>query len=105
MGWGMPNKTYFIDADSILNLLTHYSQGQVPLDAELKSAGVSALVHRWIGLLVTSKQWEGQNVLDSEWVKPIHIRYEGKKVLVFKPSEGADPVWVEPEEAPKLQSV
>ena len=99
----MSQKTLYIDAESILALLTHYSQGAVPFDAELRAAGVSAYLGRWIGLLVTSKQWDGLQVPQSEWIKPLHIRYEGKKVLTWSGEAGAPPMWSDDIEAPKLQ--
>lgn len=93
-------RTIYIDANSILRLLTHYSDGSVPLDAELKAAGVSRFLGRWIGLLVASEQWSGPSVESGDGLQPLHIRYEGKKVMTW--DEAGKPVeWKEGAETPK----
>lgn len=81
-------KTLLIDAQSILNLLIHYSDGKaIPMDGELKSAGVSQFLQRWIGLVVESDKWEGPEVFDNAGrllgLAPVHVRYEGNHVLVW----------------------
>lgn len=80
------------DVDSLLALLTHYSDGAVPLDAEVLNIGVSKLLGRYIGLTMTSADWR-----DSELPKdrlgmlpPLDIRWEGGKVLKW--SEKGSPV-------------
>ena len=89
------------DAESILRLLTHYSDGELPLDATLKSAGVSKFLGRWIGLNVESKEWDGK-VLPDGGIEPLFIRYEGKKVLIWGDKQ-SPMVWQEGVEAPKNQ--
>lgn len=92
----MAQRLVIFDANSLLKLLTHYGDGAIPLDSELKSAGVSAFMERWIGLDVASDKWESD--------RPLHVRYEGRKVLVWSnDGEGAPPVWSEDVEGPKLQ--
>jgi len=92
------------DANSLLKLLTHYSDGALPLDGELKSAGVNPYLERVIGLEVLSNEWDEVEVkAESGHLQPLHIRYEGKKVLSW--SDRHAPIsWGEPEaiEAPKL---
>ena len=93
----MAEKTIFIDAESILQLLTQYSNGDLPLDATLVSAGVSSLLGRWIGLKVDSEQWRdwrGAERTADGGLRPLHIRYEGKKVLVWGDGERQEhPEW------------
>ena len=97
----MASRTIYIDADSILKLLTHYSDGDVPLDAELQGAGVSRWLGRWIGLVVKSDQWAHDSgaIANDGGLKPLHVRYEGKKVLSWK--GGDEPLWVDAPEGPK----
>ena len=50
----MIQKRIEIDANSILKLITHYTQDlkyPMPLDAELVAAGISPVLHRWIMLI------------------------------------------------------
>lgn len=73
------------DSNSLLKLLTHYtmdSNDQIPLDAELRSAGVSQYVARWIMLEVESKEWDGLATDPITHEAPmLHIRFEGNKVM------------------------
>lgn len=101
----MAEKTIYVDAESILQLLTHYSDGDLPLDSRLLQAGVSNVLGRWIGLLVDSEQWrdwrEAERTKDGG-LRPLHIRYEGKKVMVW--GDGAPvehPEWRDGVEGPK----
>lgn len=101
----MGTKTIYIDADSILRLLTHYSDGDLPLDATLLQAGVSATLGRWMGLLVDSEQWrdwrEAKRTVDGG-LKPLHIRYEGKKVMIWGDKKQEEsPEWREGVEGPR----
>jgi hypothetical protein len=102
----MAQKTIYIDAESILQLLTHYSEGDLPLDAKLLTAGVSSYLARWIGLRVDSEQWRDWRTAERTQdggLRPLHIRYEGKKVLVWGDgSREEHPVWESGVEGPKL---
>jgi hypothetical protein len=69
------------DANQILKLLTHYTDGQVPLDAELLSFGVSQFMERWLGLECRSSQWVDGTPIGSDGLSPLHIRYEGKRLM------------------------
>lgn len=105
----MSQRTIYIDAESILNLLTHYSEGDLPLDAKLLTVGVSSVMGRWIGMLIDSDQWrdwrQSERTTDGG-LRPLHIRYEGKKVLVWgdKPAGDNAPAWRDDVEAPKRTS-
>lgn len=95
------------DANSLLKLLTHYtmdSEDQVPLDAELRSAGVSRFVTRWIMLEVESKEWDGLAVDPAtQEIPPLHIRFEGNKVMSWVQSPNSPHTkdsWKEEVESP-----
>ena len=97
----MPSQIIYFDADSLLRLMTHYTEGEVPLDSKLIEAGVSAKLGRWIGLLVESDEWKGIELdVVGGGLKPLQVRYEGKKVLSW--GANGDPLdWKEGVEAPK----
>jgi len=78
-----------LDPACILELLTHYTDGRVPLNCRLLEVGVGNFLDRHIGLLVESDQWGDETLFASDTqdkrnvgeYAPLHIRYEGKKVL------------------------
>ena len=84
----MADRLIIFDANSLLKLLTHYTmdhEEQIPLDAELKFAGVSNLIGRWIVLEVEAKEWDG-DVPDpvTKELPFLHVRFEGHKVMSWK---------------------
>jgi hypothetical protein len=78
------------DANSLLKLLTHYTMDhddQIPLEAELKFAGVSNFVTRWIVLEVEAKEWDGMAPDPATQELPfLHVRFEGNKVMSWTQS-------------------
>ena len=84
------------DANTALRLLTHYTEGQVPLDAELTAVKVSQVLQNYLGFVVRSKDW--QDPIGPEGVmEPLHIRYEGNRVMIWKKT-GTDAFWSGPED-------
>ena len=82
----MGSKLLIIDAQSILRLLTHYTDGMVPLDTEAVGFGVSPFIQRWIGIETRSAQWPEEDAVkhgDSDDVGyyPLHIRYDGNHII------------------------
>lgn len=73
------------DANSLLKLLTHYTmdhEDQIPLEAELRFAGVSNIIGRWIVLEVEAKEWDDLRVDPISKELPfLHVRFEGNKVM------------------------
>lgn len=78
----------FFTAEGVLDLLTHYSDGKVPLNAKLIEAGVNPYLGRCIGLLIESKDYG-----DEDELRFLHVRYEGRKVLTW--DGGENPIWVD----------
>jgi len=75
------------DAESLLNLLTHYTEGELPLDVELKRVDVSARLPRWVALIVESKDWKNTPFETGDGYggqQPMMIRYEGKRVMALQ---------------------
>jgi hypothetical protein len=90
-------KMFVFDPEDLVRLLTHYTDGDVPLDAEVRNVGFSPLLQRAVGIEISSKEFE------DGW-KPLHIRYEGKKILSWTSGDGETrDAWGKPPEAPKRQ--
>ena len=84
----MAERLIIFDANSLLKLITHYTmdhEEQIPLDAELRSAGVSTMIGRWVILEVEAKEWDGGEI-DPITMEPpmMHVRFEGNKVMSWK---------------------
>lgn len=96
------------DVDSLLKLLVHYSEGQVPLNSQAVSLQVSQRLPRWVNLMVESPDWDGAPLETGGdgygGIQPLIIRYEGKRIMVLNHLK--DQInWSEPDavEAPKFQ--
>jgi hypothetical protein len=87
------HKMIIFSPESVLALLTHYTDGKMPLDAELVEVLANANLAHYIGLRVRSKDWKA--------VTPIHMRYEGKKVLAWGDEKDAPTSWQPAPEAPR----
>ncbi len=86
----MSKRLVVIKADDLKNMLTVYTQGDVPLDTELKEIAVNEHLQRMIIFTMGSKQWKETTydpVLGK--LRPLLVRYEGKKTLSWhqKPDE------------------
>lgn len=58
-----------------MRLLTAYTGGAVPSDAECREVGASSWLQNWIGLRVRSSKWEGGTSESGDGLHPLHIRY------------------------------
>jgi len=77
----MAARLIVVSADSILQLLTHYSDGEIDLDAELRGAGVNPMLQRCIGLNVESRSWPADTVVDGAGhMAPLQFRYYGNRI-------------------------
>lgn len=82
----------------ILRLLTHYTDGQIPLTAEVKSVAVSRILQRMLMLSVESPEWPEGTGLEN----PFNVVYEGRKVISV--DEKGQPVRaIDSPEAPRRQ--
>jgi hypothetical protein len=96
-------KHIVIDAADLLKLLIHYSDGRIPIDAELRSLGVGTRMKRQIGMLVLSQQWPKDELDPSgNFYHPLHIRYEGKKIMSWG-KKGSEVFWQDQNDTPKIQ--
>jgi len=95
-----------VDLDSLVALLTHYTDGKVPLDVKIKTVNISMYFERMLGMLAESSQWtDGNKNIDVAVgvLKPLHIRYEGKRVMGWHTSSEEDLSWEDQPETPKRQ--
>lgn len=88
------SKEFFFEPDDLLHLLTHYTDGEVPMTAEVTDFLVHPHLQRKIGLLVKSPEWESDSIL--------FLGYDGKRVSSWAKGEGQDKIkWEERNETPR----
>lgn len=92
-------KEYFFSPNSIIRLLTHYTDGAVPMKGEVKDMLVNPYLGRVIGLLVESNEWQDEDV------KPLHVRYDGKRIATWTQDGSEQHMEFEQKnEAPRFQN-
>lgn len=105
----MAQRIIEFDAQSLLHLLIHYTQDhdcEIPLDGTLTGAGVSQFIPRWVMLEVASDKWDGiRFVPGADEPYPLHVRYEGKRVMSWgnDGEQHTKDTWKESVETPKIQ--
>lgn len=103
----MANRLIVFNVDSLIKLMTHYSEGEIPKDAEILNFSVSPKLPRYVSLMVRSEDWPLE---DNLWehapseLHPYHFRYEGHRTMKWT-QQGVTPTWTEENaiEAPKRQ--
>lgn len=91
----MSQRLLIFDLDSLLKLLVHYSEGEIPLTSEALTFEVSPYLQRYLSMLVQSPEWsESSDSVDpvTRELPPIHFRYEGNRVLKLN-RPGDIPQW------------
>jgi hypothetical protein len=96
----MAYRVVMFDAQELVKLLSHYTEGQVPLDTKLQDVSINAYLDRVVGLTCRSDQWQDGTPIPGGGLSPLQIRYEGKKIMTLG-SKGQESVWYEAPEAPK----
>ena len=79
----MASRLVIFDTNSLGKLLTHYSDGEVPLDAEIKNIMSSQYLPSWIAIILESKDWKGSSLEQAGFggQQPYHFRFEAGRVL------------------------
>ena len=97
-------KRIIFSPESLLALLTHYTDGIVPLDTVCVSVEKNQFLQRNIGFMCKSSQWEGGSIAtdNPNALMPLYLRYEGKKTMSWG-DRSTDPTWTDAPEAPKRQ--
>jgi hypothetical protein len=92
----MSTRLVVLRADDLKNLLTVYTDGAVPLDAELTEVSVHPYMERSINLTMKSKQWQ-ETTYDPvlRRLRPLLVRYEGKKTLSWHQKKEEEYNWKE----------
>ncbi len=94
------------DPQDLLTLLVHYTEGQVPRDAECIGIGPHQALNNLFRLVCLAKEWPGAPTLISkdkfvpDRLQPLEFRYEGNKTMTWD-DKGAQPVWKDKIEGPK----
>ena len=89
-------KMFVFDPRDLTQLLTHYTDGMVPLDHEVGNVGFNPYLQRFVGIEVISDEWDTS--------EPLHLRYDGKRTMSWAKNQGMDtPVWEELNETPNRQ--
>ena len=96
------SKIIEFDARDFCKLLTHFSEGKVPLDFELKHVAVDTILKRQIAFIGESKQWQDEPIPGRDEYNPLHVRYEKRSLMTWG-KHGEDPFWSEANEIPKFQ--
>ena len=94
-------KIIAFNADEFCRLLTSYSEGRLPLDFELKHVAVDKILTRQIAFIGVSKQWQDEPLPGREEYAPLHLRYEGKRMMSWG-QKNNEPFWQDAE-APRYK--
>lgn len=83
-------KSYIFDPLDLVQLLVHYTDGEVPLNGVVTNVGFHPALKRFIGIEIESDEFDT--------TEPLHIRYQGKKILSWAKGDG-EQNWVKANEA------
>ncbi len=90
----MNRQLIIFEGSTLLNLLTAYYDGEVPMDSKLVNVGMSQFLKRWVGFTVESDQWSDKDRIEGkEGLYPLQLRYEGKRNMSWSKKDGDDIVW------------
>lgn len=103
----MASRVVEFDLNSLVKLLVHYTEGEIPLDSEAVQLLVSQKLPRWVALILRSKDWSGSSLATAAYggTEPFHIRYECKRLMKWQGDPDGYGVWSNQGdiEAPKQQ--
>lgn len=99
----MAQRMLIFDPHSLVRLMTHYSEGAIPLNSELKGAGVGQILGREIGLWIEAPDWDGPIDPTTGLHYPFYFGYEGRRTMKWSGSPHDEVEWSEEgyAEAPK----
>ena len=87
----MGTKTLIFPIETLLAFLTHYTDGDIPLDCKPISLATHASLTRYICLEVESSQWRDEPGPNGVY-EPAQIRFMGGKVAKWG-SKGEELTW------------
>lgn len=86
-------KDLIFNPKDLKDLLTHYTDGEVPLSGQVTDFLVHPAMSRKIGLVITSDEWQT--------AEPLFLGYDTKRVRSWAKVEGqSEPVWEQRNETP-----
>jgi hypothetical protein len=92
----MSERLIVINAEDLTNLLTVYTDGDVPLDAKLKEIAINKFFDRTILFEMESSQWKETSMdLNTGKIRPLIVRYDGKKTLSWHQKKDEPYQWRE----------
>jgi len=83
------------DPHNMVDLLTHYTNGKIPLGAEMLAIGPHVILQRELGMVLESDQWDDPLLPNQEALAPLYVNYEGRKVMVWGTRDNSDITWQE----------
>lgn len=89
------------DARDFCKLVTHYSEGRLPLDFELDHVAMDTILKRQVAFIGRSKQWSDEPLPGKDEYAPLHLRYEGKRIFSWG-EKGSEGFWQDANDTPKL---
>lgn len=83
----MPKGVVKFQIQDLKALLTHYTEGEIPLEAEVVNFGQSPVLPGWWGIVckIPFKMEKLNEILPGTYA--YHFRYEGNKILQFRGKE------------------
>jgi len=80
----MPTGSVKFQIQDLKELLTHYTEGEIPMEAEAVNFGQSPVLPGWWGLVchIPHPLKDVNEILPGMYA--YHFRYEGNKILQFK---------------------
>lgn len=90
----MAQRKVIFEVSSLMQLLTAYYDGLVPLDAKVLNIGISDHFNRWVGFLIESEQWSSDADIKAltDGQHPLFLRYEGRRNMAWSKSDGPAPI-------------
>lgn len=100
----MAKRLLILDPQSLIRLLTHYTDGEVPLDTEVRSIGQSPYLQRLFMFDCVAGDWPNAQLAPNNLgYYPLHFRYIGRKTLSWGGPKD-EYQWKQSLESPKNQS-
>lgn len=88
-------KDFYFEPAALLGLLTHYTDGIVPMNGEVMEFLLHPSMKRKIGLAVASDEWTTMD--------PLFLGYDGRRVMSWSKEFGGDTKWEQRNETPQRQ--
>lgn len=87
-------KDYLFTPQDLMNLLVHYTDGELPLNGEVRQLLVHPAMDRKIALVIASDEWQDET--------PLFLGYDGLRVRSWTQGQEEQP-WLQRNETPTRQ--